>query len=166
MQREDKRMTIADRIARCCGFPIWVVAPLIAAGILFGLPGTPLAHATIGGCRSDPVVTLSDGTVVDLSATIDDASSDVQQVAYTLHAPDGASVVSVVNTDGAIGLKEVFRFYADAPAGTYATTTAVSTATSGIAVSGTTTVVPLAGLSVSGSATGKDQQSLPIQLTL
>ncbi len=159
-------MTITHRTARRCGPRAWVVAPLTAAGLLFSLPGTPLAHAIIGGCGSDPVVTLSDGTVVDLSATIADASSDVQQVAYTLHAPAGTSVVSVVNTDGAIGLKEVFRFYADAPALTYTTTTAVSTATSGIAVSAATRVVPFAGLSASGSATGKDQQSLPIQLAL
>jgi len=51
------------------------------------------ARAKISGCRSDPVVLLSTGVAVDLSAAIDDAATDVQQVAYTVHAPVGTSVV-------------------------------------------------------------------------
>lgn len=143
-----------------------VAAPLLAAGLLATLPPPPLAHAELVGCRSDPVVTLSDGTVLDLSAQISDAVADVQQVVYTLHVPLGTRVVSLVSTDGALGLKESVRITADDLPTTYDTGTAVSTGTAGVAVTATTTVVPLLGPTVGGAASGKDQQTLPIHLTL
>ena len=34
----------------------------------------PNTHAAISGCRSDPVVTLSNGVTLDLSTVVDDSS--------------------------------------------------------------------------------------------
>src|SRR5438128_12259453 len=74
----------------------------------------PDTHAAVGGCRSDPVVTLSNGYVLDLSAVVNDTATDVQQVSYTLHAPVGTWVTSTVDTS-VLGPKDTFQFYADEP---------------------------------------------------
>jgi len=75
-------------------------AALLAAGLLINSPLVRVAHADIGGCRSDPVVVLSNGVVVDLSAVIADDAADVRGVAYTLHVPAGLRAVSVAPSGG------------------------------------------------------------------
>lgn len=128
----------------------------LAAGSLTARP----ALAGITSCRSDPVVTLSNGTQIDLQAGINDSAADVQSIVYTVHAPAGTSLVSVVNTGSVLGLVERVTFYADAPARTYDTYTTVTTGASNVAVTATTTIaaatvvqtlgVTLASQSVSG----------------
>ena len=105
------------------------------AGILlsaaFAAPlGARHAHA-YGGCRSDPIVVLSNGTVLDLSATIGlDVSlvSDITQISYTLHAPAGTTVAKVVSTDGDVNYKEQFTLRTDTSAGVYGVQAQVQTA--------------------------------------
>lgn len=142
---------------------------LAAAGtaVLVGVvAGSGVAHrasAAISYCHSDPIVTLSNGSQVDLTATISDTASDVKSVVYTLHAPAGSSVVRLVTTGGAFSGKETLNFYADNAAGTYETDTVVSTRTSPVAVTAQTRVV--GGVQLSGSASGYDKQNLPVHPT-
>ncbi len=108
---------------------------MAGAGILlsaaFAAPlGARHAHA-YGGCRSDPIVVLSNGTVLDLSATIGlDVSlvSDITQISYTLHAPAGTTVAKVVSTDGDVNYKEQFTLRTDTSAGVYGVQAQVQTA--------------------------------------
>ena len=67
----------------------------------------------ITGCRSDPLVTLSNGMQVRLTATIMTDPSQVSNVAYTLHVPQGLSVTSVQYDNGP--LPETFNWVADKP---------------------------------------------------
>src|SRR5438270_10644123 len=86
--------------------------------LLLVVPGSlrpRLAMAGLVGCRSDPVVLLSNGSALDLSADIGDAQSDVQRVDYAVHVPAGIRIVAVLNTDGLIGLAETFHFSSDNP---------------------------------------------------
>jgi len=126
----------------------------------------PSARADLVGCRSDLVAILSNGVTVDLTATINDTAADVQQVAYTLHAPMGTSIVSVLYTSGVLGPKEVLRFFADSTAGVYRSLTQVRTGSHGVAVTAQTITVPLGGLPARGAATGQDQQALWVQVSL
>ncbi len=88
-------------------------------------------------CRSDPIAILSNGVVLDFSATIDDTVSDVERIRYTLHAPRGARVVRELATDGLVGYKETFVFRNDSyfapgsvgPAGIYTVDILVTTRT-------------------------------------
>jgi len=86
-----------------------VLGAALAAGFIAGGPlaASTTAHAALA-CRSDPLVVLSNGVTLDLSATIYDDVTDVQQVAYTLQAPQGVTVVRTITTDGAVGYKEHF----------------------------------------------------------
>lgn len=130
-----------------------LVAPLALQG----------AHAQIGGCRSDPYIVLSNLAQVDMSANISDDLSDVQSVVYVLHAPAGTSPKMVVATDGLMGIKETFKFYADDPANTYDTYTTVYTGATGIAVTAESSVTSLTALGIL-TQSGINGQSLHIHL--
>jgi len=91
---------------------VWAAA-LLAASVL-ATPLAPRAHAAFGACRSDPLVTLSNGVTLRLYADIATDASQVQQVAYALHGPVGTSVVSaVIPADDPLWDKEQFVYYAD-----------------------------------------------------
>ncbi len=86
-----------------------------------------LAHARLAMCRSDPLVLLSDGTVLDISADIGALLWDVEDVHYDLHIPKGLSVVVSVSTPNWPTTVEHFTVYADNPPGTFTSTTTVFT---------------------------------------
>jgi hypothetical protein len=53
-------------------------AALLSASLLARSLVAPATHAAISGCRSDPVVTLSNGDALDLHATVTDTYDDVK----------------------------------------------------------------------------------------
>ncbi len=116
MTRFVKAISLTAR--RACSMA--AVATLATAAVWGLLPvGTQPALAAVGPCRSDPVVLLSSLKALDISATIQDSSSDLRSVDYTIHAPVGTHVLLYVPTDGLVGQVEHFTFVADQPAGHY-----------------------------------------------
>jgi hypothetical protein len=139
-----------------------------SAVLVLALLAGPLSlhHALAGlsGCRSDPAVVLSNGATLDLSADITDSEPDVRRVDYVVHAPAGTVVVAVVNTDGLIGMKETFRFYADSNWNTYRTVTTVYTGASAVQVTASSLAVSVLGVTLGvSSARGTSGQPLSIQ---
>jgi hypothetical protein len=118
----------------------------------------PATHAAIGGCRSDPVVILSNGNTLHLSTVINDTATDVQQVNYTLHAPVGTWITGVADAS-VLDLKETLRFYADNPPNTYSVASKVNALTPRIRVTTTMDVVTMNGVSTA-SVSGQSQRSL------
>ncbi|MDQ3928482.1 MAG: hypothetical protein M3328_04960, partial [Chloroflexota bacterium] len=57
---------------------------------------TALVPATARGrvvtCRTDPLVLLSDNTVVQMTATISTHGHNLRRITYILHAPAGTTV--------------------------------------------------------------------------
>src|SRR5437588_8370228 len=115
-------------------------AALLSTSLLAHSLVAPDTHAAISGGRSDPVVTLSNGVTLDLSTVVNDTTTDVQQVSYTLHAPIGTWVTSEVDTS-MLGPKDTFHFYADKPPGTFSVGSKVTTLTPQIHVASTMHVV-------------------------
>lgn len=111
-------------------------AALLAAGLLAAPLGSPHAHAVVA-CRSDPIVVLSNGVVLDLSADIADDVSDVTSVRYTLHGPFGVWVMRAISTDGPVGYDEGFAYIPDAPVGVYQDETVVTTGADSVNVTAT-----------------------------
>jgi hypothetical protein len=135
-----------------------------SAGLLACLlPAPHVAQASIGHCGSDPIVLLSDGTEIDMDVAIDDVSSDVLQVTYTLHAPVGTHVIATIA--GSLGARESWAVLADNAPKTYDTVTLVSTNTSGVQVQATTQALGLVGLAVK-TASGVDDQSLAAHVSI
>jgi hypothetical protein len=134
------------------------VAVLSASLLAFFSRLAPATHAAISGCRSDPLVILSNGNTLHLSTIINAPATDVQQVSYSLHAPVGTWITGVVDTS-VLDLKETLRFYADKPPNTYSVASKVKTLTPRISVTATTDVVTTNGASTA-SASGQSQRSL------
>jgi hypothetical protein len=133
------------------------LVPLLIAGFMTSAPayadGPPPPNPDrIIICRTDPLVFLSDGTKVKMTAEIGTAAENVQGIVYTLHAPRGTSVVRIVYPGQQV--PETVIFHADRPANTYDIDTIVS-------VSGNSSQSPI-GVTAStvvnnnsrGSATG------------
>ena len=128
--------------------------------LLIALLAAPGAQAAASVCRTDPIVWLSDGHKVTLSANIGTELSKVHQVTYTLHAPAGLTVTSIVHTAGGLGIKEVFYFYADQPAKHYNAQTVVRTG-GNVAVTANTSITVQAGGAV-GSDSTNGTANMPI----
>ncbi len=97
------------------------VGLMVMLSLALGMLATvPEAHAA-SICRGDPIVMLSNGAKVQLSVTINQPdASQVSSVQYTLHAPTGTSITSIVYTGGSLQGKESVRFFADQSATHYA----------------------------------------------
>jgi hypothetical protein len=120
----------------------------------------PATHAAIGGCRSDLIVTLSNGDALDVSTVVDDTTTDVQQVRYTLHAQIETWVTSEVVTS-VLGPKDTFRFYADEPPSTCRAATRVDTLPPPIPVATATDLLSVNGTLLStAAASGQCPQTL------
>jgi hypothetical protein len=140
-------------------------AALLSASVLAHSLMAPDTHAAIGGCRSDPVVTLSNGAALDLHATVDDTATDVQQVSYTLSGPKGTSVTGEVDTT-VLGPKDRFQYSANGPAGTYSASVKVTTGTPGKSVTAAMDQVDATGTVLStGSASGQSPQTLQMNVS-
>jgi hypothetical protein len=141
-------------------------AAALAAGLLAVSLPLQDAHAALSVCSSDPIVTLSNGVVVDLSTLIQDARADVRGVAYTLHAPAGVRATSVINLD--LG-GSTFTLVGDDQSNTYDATIDVTTGSPGIAVTGSFKVIslPLNMLALQATSTqGVSGQNVLIHLTV
>ena len=143
--------------------PVRLGASVLAAVLLAGLVAPHMAHAQVNGCMADPVVSLSNGTQLDLYASIDDSSQDVQQVTFEVHVPQG--VQKVAYTPGLLGPKQVVNVYSDRGPHSYITRTLVTTQTDGVHVTATTRAVGIGGIA-SASHSGHAGQWITVPVTL
>jgi|SRR5579884_655250 len=74
---------------------IWKVACPGLVLLAWLVAGPLTSSASVGGCRTDPTVYLSNGYVVTLWADISTDVSNVTSVNYVLHVPTGVTVTSV-----------------------------------------------------------------------
>ena len=148
--------------ARDCSHALLAVAAPSASLPALSLLA-PATHATTGGCRLDPVVTLSSRDTFDLHTTVDDAYTDVQLVSDTLHRPVGALVTSAVPTSVLVPQDtfHVYAFDADEPPGTCSANTKVDTSPLQIPVAAAMDLVRVNGtVVVTASASGQSRQML------
>ena len=111
-------------------------------GLALSEPLVSTSEAAVGGCRSDPIVILSDGTILDVSADISTDVSNVREIHYVVHGPRGVNLVSAISTP-TLGFqgKETFTYYADAVPNQYITETLVQTTYDQVSVTAHTTFV-------------------------
>ena len=91
---------------------------LLALAILLVIP--TIAQAKMIFCRSDPIVVLSNGTILDLSADLTTLLFNVKEVHYELHIPVGVKPILVIHTPAWLTSQETFTYYADQAPGHYA----------------------------------------------
>lgn len=88
---------------------------------------TQKTFAAIGGCRSDPEITLSNGQVVDLAAQVSRNTNQVRSVSYELYGPRGTTVSNYVDTSELANVT-TFSFHATEAGGRYSAWSTVQTA--------------------------------------
>ncbi len=118
----------------------------------------------ISSCRTDPVIVMSDGTGLDITATINTTVSNVASVAYTVDTPRGLSVEQVAYTGGSLSKKEKLIVYADQNPGVYITTTYVTTSSTATMTTTSTLVQVSSTVITSKSISGHTAQNLTITL--
>jgi hypothetical protein len=133
--RKDFKMGLVARRAA-------LAASVLMASLAAAAPFTPAAQAALDGCRADPVIYLSDGTALDVTADISGSVADITTIAYTVHMPAGVHAILYLATP-TLGFrgKEIFTVYNDAPAGTYQTDTYVATKSATVPVTVRTSLV-------------------------
>jgi hypothetical protein len=117
------------------------------------------AEARFSSCATDPLVFLSNGDWVQITAKVSTDASNVKAVSYALHAPPGVGVVRIVYTGGPFAEKETFALYNDAALNRYTTDTVVDTWVGQATVTVTTA---LRVYQVSASVSGYTQQHLRV----
>ena len=129
---------------------------LISALLLAVLFGAPTASASLGGCRADPVFTLSDGTVLDLTAVIGTDVGNITEISYVVHGPKGTWLILALSTP-TIGFKgkEHVTYVADAAPKQYITDTLIQTSISNVSATSQTTFVGNGLLSLQLSLTAQ-----------
>jgi hypothetical protein len=126
----------------------FVTTLFVSAMLLIGVAPRSV-QAAIKGCRADPIVVLSDGSVLRLAVAIDANPSDVAAIHYTIHGPHGTSIETLVFTQQPkIRKLEHVVYIDDAPANTYITETVVMTHGGQVRVEASTTF----GMSVGGES--------------
>ena len=137
------------------------VAVLSASLLALFARMAPATHAAISGCRSDPVVILSNGNTLDLSTVATDTCDDVQQVSYTLHGRAGTWVTSEVDPSMP-GPNDTFHCScADEPPSTHSAGSKIGTPAPQIPVAPTTDLVSVNGTLLSPAwASGQNPQTL------
>ncbi len=130
------------------------------------LPPTLAAQAALTSCNSDPMVRLSTGVTVTMSATIRTAMSNIIDVSYTLHVPAGASVVSIAYPDQFGPLKDTATIVADNPSNTYTSTTVVylNSGVAPVSYTATTSVGVADGSSTAASGSATTPDGVPLQV--
>jgi hypothetical protein len=141
------RITVLSRL-----FPrrAMLGAALLAAGSLSGPLMAGNASAAISYCRTDPIVTFTNGTQVALEADVAANPDDILGIAYVLRAPAGSQVASIAYDPAFAGRETVFVL----PFGSrlsYDSSTLVMTLHR-VPVSATTTVSGLGSGSDNGSS--------------
>ena len=118
------------------------------------------AWASFAGCGTDPTVTLSNGTVVTLSANIGTDISNVQQVSYVLHVPHNLTISNISYDQ--YGYLESVQLAQDQIGNNFVTETTVQTSLPAVPVTAYTT---LSGKQVTQSITGVSGQDLVLSFS-
>ena len=138
-----------------------MAAVLTLAVLLAFAAGPGAALAGLGGCRTDPVIVLSNGRILQLAAEIDTSLSNVRSVVYTVHAPVGTYPVLIVYTESPLHNVERVDFRADSLPGRYSSETVVDTTVRNIDVAATGILLDALGRPItSRRAEGRENQKL------
>ncbi len=127
-----------------------LIIGLIFAGL--AMPGS-YASASMRYCRTDPILTFSDGIMLTVTSTIDTDDSNVASVVYTLHVPAGIVLVKTIYTAGALGGEEKVQLIDDQNPGVYQIDTLVTTHVARVHVTANAVIMALSAAAdgVSGS---------------
>ncbi|MBI4675183.1 MAG: hypothetical protein HY741_26375 [Chloroflexi bacterium] len=127
-------------------------------GILVLVPQN--IEARVAGCRTDPIVTLTNGDQVRITVEVDAPEDQVRSINYTLHAPPGVEIKNIVYTAGGLGEREHLTLVNDEQPNYYTSETVVMVGNT-VAVSATSVWT---ATTYRGAASGYGEDTLSVRL--
>lgn len=139
---------------------------LLVVFLLVLLLTVPLvAQAKLLFCRSDPVVILSNGTILDLSADVGTLLFNVREVHYVLHVPVGVYPILTIHTPAWLTSQETFAVIADQQPDSYSATAVVRTRVGNASVTTNLLVLTTSKLKLGFDAnTGAEGEAVPAEI--
>ena len=131
-----------------------VALTLVAVPLL-----APAASAAIVGCRTDPVITLSNDDTVTLWESVATNAWNVKNINYVLDGPAGTYVTSISYSGSVPQNRQSFQYVADELGGQYESYTTITTWTANVLIAATLQV-DNAFSSTAATVTGPSGQSL------
>ena len=113
-------------------------------------------------CRSDPIVFLSNGVVLQINTIIDTSVEDIVNVNFTVHVPAGVSIKRVIYAPSWAKAKEHVILVNDQPANTYLIVTVAQTVTPNVPMEVVSRKIGNGGGLIRKSATGLTGQAIAI----
>ena len=159
-------MTIVTILPARRTFRHLFVATLLTAGVLAGL-SVPSAHAMLGTCRTDPVLTLSNGVTLRIVDDIGTDISTISMIKHVVHLPSGVTLLSVAYDDG-VSYKEMLTLSSDQAPGSYTSRTMVGLTSGNASVTTTATAWTTANAALpttTATASGTTSAALDVSLT-
>jgi hypothetical protein len=141
------------------------VGVLVWTALLALSVGSGTAEARNSGCRTDPVVVLTNGAQLQFGANIGTAYSNVESVVYVIHGPVGSAPLLVLYTDNPLGSVERVEYHGDGPARTYTIDTVVYLESGSATVSTSSLLINLLHLTL-GRATGNGMDNQHIFMSM
>jgi len=111
-------------------FRAFALVFLLGVANYFALLSPGSLHAAAFGCRTDPIVTLSNGDVVIIAVDIAADASQITGVSYKLHVAPDVTVLNTVYLNFGSGLAESLTVVQDGKLGEYQSDTLVTAAES------------------------------------
>jgi hypothetical protein len=110
----------------------WLALAALLLAFVASFHTPDAASAAIRACRTDPVILLSNGEIVQTDATIETDVANVLRVRYTLHLPKGVKVIAVIHTPSWVVDREEVFFVDDQLPYHYVTDTVITTSVSNV----------------------------------
>jgi len=152
---------MSSKVSRFMRFA--AIAAILWTALLALGAGPRTAEAS--GCRTDPIIVLSNGAQLQMDATISTTYSNVQSVVYTVHAPRYSAPLLIIYTDNPLRYVESVRWVADGPSNFYTIDTVVTTNQGNTSVTTTSALVSVLRLTLdSDQASGVERQHLGMDL--
>jgi hypothetical protein len=137
----------------------------VFAFLLLLLAVIPNVQAGWAHCRSDPIVHLSNGQILSLSAGIGTKLNNVEEIHYTLHLPADVTVEAVVGTPQWPNTLITFTAVQDSAPDEYHTETIVHTSEESVAVSAFIRVMGVGG-NITDSTDGFEDETLHLHVPI
>jgi hypothetical protein len=112
----------------------FLVTAILATALLTGPLTAGKVSAGLVTCATDPIVALSNGYLLKISANVTDLQSDVQNITYTVNVPSGVTATNITYTGSGWTGKEQVNVSSNNGPGLYSVDTYVSTGNQGVPV--------------------------------
>ena len=138
---------------------------VILISLLFAAKPVSNVSAALTTCRTDPILTFSNGAKLTVATTISTTETNMTRVSYVVHTPKGVTMTRVMYTASGLNTKEVLTMLYDQAPNVYVVETIVTTTVNGVSVKAFGNLTTSTSGYSAASVTGLNGQKLVYRLS-